>query len=55
MSDPATNPESAEALQRRGQLAFSWNDLDSIELPSDIVTRMFRVGTAEDAPTVFDV
>ncbi len=55
MSDPATSPESAEHLERRGHLAFNWDDLDSIELPSGIVTRMFRVGTADDAPTVFDV
>ena len=55
MSDPATNAESADSLERRGHLAFNWDDLDSIELPSGIVTRMFRVGTAEDAPTVFDV
>ena len=55
MSDPATDPEAAARLERRGHLGFNWQDLDAIELPSGIVTRMFRVGTAEDAPTVFNV
>ena len=32
MSDPATDPESAEILARRGHLAFCWDDLDAIEL-----------------------
>ena len=55
MADPGTNTEAAADLERRGHLAFNWEDLDAIELPTGIVTRMFRVGTAEDAPTVFNV
>lgn len=53
--DPAVNPGAAEALQRKGHLAFDWNDLDRIELPSGIVTQMFRVGLDAEAPTVFKV
>ena len=55
MSDPATNPEAAAQLARRGHLGFNWDDLDEIELPSGIRTRMFRLGTEADAPTVFNV
>ena len=55
MSDPATDPAAAEGLQRRGHHAFSWDDLDAIELPSGIVTQMFRAGLEDDAPTVFKV
>ncbi len=55
MSDPATDPLAAATLARRGHLAFSWDDLDEIELPSGILTRMFRLGAAEDAPTIFNV
>ena len=47
----------AGELQRKGHLAFNWNDLDKIELPSGIVTSMYRVGDSTDAaaPTVFKV
>ena len=55
MSDPAIDPEAAAKLERRGHLAFNWDDLDEIELPNGIVTRMFRMSAAEDAPTVFKV
>lgn len=55
MNDPATHPEAAAALQRKGHLAFNWSDLDKIELPSGIVTSMYRIGTEADAPTVFRV
>ena len=55
MSDPATNTESAARLQRRGHLGFSWDELDAVELPTGVVTRMYRVGVDADAPTVFKV
>ncbi len=55
MADPATDAKAAADLERRGHLAFNWDDLDPIELPSGIVTRMFRVGLGPDAPTVFNV
>ena len=55
MSDPATNAEAAAKLSRRGHLDFNWDDLDEIELPSGIRTRMFRLGTDDDAPTIFNV
>ncbi len=55
MGDPATDPESATKLARKGHLAFNWDDLDQIELPSGIVTSMYRLSDAEDAPTVFNV
>ena len=55
MSDPATNPDAAASLARKGHLAFNWDDLEEIELPSGIVTKMFRLGTDDDAPTVFNV
>ena len=47
----------ASELQKKGHLAFNWNDLDKIELPSGIVTSMYRVGDSTDAaaPTVFKV
>ena len=52
-----TDAELASELQRKGHLAFSWNDLDKIELPSGIVTSMYRAGdpTVESSPTVFKV
>ncbi len=55
MSDPAIDPDAAARLERRGHLAFNWDDLDAIELPNGIVTRMFRMSAADDAPTVFKV
>ena len=55
MSDPATDPEAAASLARRGHLAFNWDDLDEIELPTGIRTRMFRLGPEDDAPTIFNV
>lgn len=55
MSDPATNPEAAAKLARRGHLGFSWDDLDTIELPTGVRTQMYRISAAPDAPTVFRV
>lgn len=55
MADPGTDSEAAADLERRGHYAFNWDDLDAIELPSGIVTRMYRVGSEADAPTVFKV
>ena len=55
MSDPATDAQAAAELARKGHLGFNWEDLDAIELPSGIISRMFRIGTDDDAPTVFRV
>ena len=54
---PKTDNALASELQRKGHLAFNWDDLDKIELPSGIVTSMYRVGDPTDAssPTVFKV
>jgi hypothetical protein len=54
-ADPAINKASADELERKGHIAFSWDDLDRIELPSGILTQMYRVGLESDAPTVFKV
>ena len=52
-----TDAETASELSRKGHLAFNWDELDEIELPSGIRTRMYRIGdpTDDDAPTVFKV
>jgi hypothetical protein len=52
-----TDQEYASELNRKGHLAFHWDDLDEIRLPSGVQTRMFRVGDPADesAPTVFKV
>ena len=44
-------------LQRKGHLAFNWDDLDKITLPTGIVTSMYKVGNPADesSPTVFKV
>lgn len=55
MSDPATNPEAAAQLARRGHLGFSWDDLETIELPTGVRTQMYRISPEPDAPTVFRV
>ena len=43
-----TDAALASELQRKGHLAFNWDDLDKIELPSGIVTSMYRVGDSTD-------
>ena len=50
-----TDAEVSFELKRKGHLAFNWQDLDKIDLPSGISTSMFRVGDPSDAssPTVF--
>ena len=55
MSDPSTDAQAAARLARQGHLAFSWDDIDKIELPSGIETQMYRAGLEDDAPTVFRV
>ncbi len=52
-----TDTEIAETLERKGHFAFNWDDLDELELPSGIQTRMYRVGDPADesSPTVFKV
>ena len=44
-------------LQRKGHIAFNWEDLDEITLPSGIITSMYKVGDPADesSPTVFKV
>ena len=54
-NDPGISDAAAQSLSRRGHLAFNWDDLQSIELPSGIVTRMYRAGLDESAPTIFHV
>ena len=55
MADPGVDTKAAADLERKGHLAFNWDDLDEITLPSGIVTRMYRMSAADDAPTVFRV
>ncbi|MFT4825077.1 MAG: hypothetical protein ACJAUG_000764 [Halioglobus sp.] len=55
MSDPAIDPKAASDLARKGHLAFTWEDLDEIVLPTGVISRMYRVGLDDDAPTVFKV
>ncbi len=52
-----TDTEFAAELNRKGHLAFSWDDLDKVELPTGVVTSMYRVGDPADesSPTVFKV
>jgi hypothetical protein len=52
-----SDAEVAKELERKGHLAFTWDDLDKITLPSGIETRMYRVGDPADdsSPTVFKV
>ena len=44
-------------LERKGHLAFSWDDLDKITLPTGIVTSMYKIGDpdSDQSPTVFKV
>lgn len=46
-----------EELNRKGHIAFNWDDLDKVELPTGVTTSMYRVGdpTDEGSPTVFKV
>lgn len=52
-----TDAEFARELGRKGHVAFSWDALDEVQLPTGIVTSMYRVGDPADpaAPTVFKV
>ena len=52
-----SDAETAKELGRKGHLAFNWDDLDEVELPSGIRTRMYRIGDPADesSPTVFKV
>ncbi|MEH6515173.1 MAG: hypothetical protein V7742_00725 [Halioglobus sp.] len=52
-----TDPEFFSELKRKGHLAFNWDDLDEIELPTGVKTQMYRIGDPSDesAPTVFKV
>ncbi|MFT7219893.1 MAG: hypothetical protein ACI8Z1_001510 [Candidatus Azotimanducaceae bacterium] len=52
-----TDSEINEELNRKGHMAFHWDDLDKVVLPTGIVTSMYRVGdpTDDSSPTVFNV
>ena len=53
----ATDQEIKEALERKGHYALNWEDLDKIELPTGVISSMYRVGdpTRAESPTVFKV
>ena len=40
----ATDQEIKEALERKGHYALNWEDLDKIELPTGVISSMYRVG-----------
>jgi len=52
-----TDAEVRAELERKGHMAFSWDDLDKLELSNGIVTSLYRVGMPDQAasPTVFKV
>ncbi len=54
-NDPGISDAAAQSLSRRGHLAFNWDDLQSIELPSGIVTPHVPCRSDESAPTIFHV
>ena len=53
----ATDQEIKDALERKGHYSLNWEDLDKIELPTGVISSMYRVGdpTREESPTVFKV
>ena len=53
----ATDQEIKDALERKGHYALNWEDLDKIELPTGVISSMYRVGdpTRAESPTVFKV
>ena len=53
----ATDQEVKETLERKGHYALNWEDLDKIELPTGVISSMYRVGdpTRAESPTVFKV
>lgn len=53
--DPAIHAGARERLAKRGHLAFNWDDIDKVTLPTGVVSQMYRAGLGEDAPTVFRV
>ena len=52
-----TDQEIKEALERKGHYAMNWEVLDKIELPTGVISSMYRVGdpTLAESPTVFKV
>lgn len=52
-----TDRAFVEELNRKGHIAFNWEDLDKVTLPTGIVTSMYHVGDPGDdsSPTVFKV
>ena len=62
-AEPASPPrqksdaEIRAELTRKGHMAFSWDDLEKLELSNGIVTSLYRVGMPDEAssPTVFKV
>ena len=53
----ATDQEIKEALERKGHYALNWEDLDKIELPTGVISSMYRVGdpTRAESPTVLSL
>ena len=39
-----TDEAIADELIRKGHMSFTWDDLDKLELPSGIITSMYKVG-----------
>ena len=62
-AEPASPPrqkndaEIRAELTRKGHMAFSWDDLEKLELSNGIVTSLYRVGMPDESssPTVFKV
>ncbi len=52
-----SNGEIAAELNRKGHLAFCWDDLDKLTLSNGIQTSLYRVGLPDEpsSPTVFKV
>jgi hypothetical protein len=38
------NQEIKDVLERKGHYALNWEDLDKIELPTGVISSMYRVG-----------
>ena len=49
-----TDQEVKQILEKKGHYALSWEDLDKVELPTGVVSSMYRVGdpTSPAAPTL---
>jgi len=55
-NESTMTPEKMQAsLEKHGHVVTSWNDIGSVELPSEAVATMYKVGMTDNeaAPTVF--